>query len=135
MPDAQQAAAPRQEQLRKEHREGLAPMAREAEQLGLYAVLCPGGTSRRFRRVLCRRTASRSPGERAVALLHLRRARRRDKANLDITWLKDSSLEDVDNLPSPDVIAREIVEDLTAALAEFEAVAATLEEQLVDDAR
>ncbi|UIJ35130.1 class I SAM-dependent DNA methyltransferase [Allobranchiibius sp. GilTou73] len=54
----------------------------------------------------------------------------RDKANLDITWLKDDSLEDLDNLPSPDVIAREIVEDLTASLAEFEAVAASLEEQL-----
>lgn len=54
----------------------------------------------------------------------------RDKANLDITWLKDDSLVDLDNLPSPDVIAREIVEDLTAALAEFEAVAAALEDQL-----
>ncbi len=51
----------------------------------------------------------------------------RDKANLDITWLRDESLEDVDNLPAPEVIAREIVEDLTAALAEFEAVAAALE--------
>ena len=54
----------------------------------------------------------------------------RDKANLDITWLRDESLEDLDNLPSPDVLAREIVEDLSAALAEFEAVAAALEEQL-----
>ncbi|MGL5866873.1 MAG: type I restriction-modification system subunit M [Dermatophilaceae bacterium] len=54
----------------------------------------------------------------------------RDKANLDITWLKDDSLEDLDNLPAPDVIAREIVEDLTAALAEFEAVATTLGTQL-----
>lgn len=54
----------------------------------------------------------------------------RDKANLDITWLRDESLEDLDNLPSPDVLAREIVEDLTAALAEFEAVATGLEEQL-----
>ncbi len=51
----------------------------------------------------------------------------RDKLNLDITWLRDESLEDLDNLPSPEVIAREIVEDLTAALAEFEAVAAALE--------
>ncbi len=56
----------------------------------------------------------------------------RDKANLDITWLKDDSLEDIDNLPSPDVIAREIVEDLTAALAEFEAVATALESQLAE---
>ncbi len=51
----------------------------------------------------------------------------RDKANLDITWLRDESLEDLDSLPAPEVIAREIVEDLTAALAEFEAVAAALE--------
>lgn len=55
----------------------------------------------------------------------------RDKANLDITWLKDDSLTDLDSLPSPEVIAREIVEDLTAALAEFETVAAALEAQLV----
>ena len=51
----------------------------------------------------------------------------RDKVNLDITWLRDDSLHDLDSLPAPDVIAREIVEDLTAALAEFEAVAAALE--------
>jgi len=51
----------------------------------------------------------------------------RDKANLDITWLKDASLDDLDNLPAPEVIAREIVDDLTAALAEFEAVAVALE--------
>ncbi|MEZ0166995.1 N-6 DNA methylase [Kineococcus sp. LSe6-4] len=52
---------------------------------------------------------------------------KRDKVNLDLTWLRDESLEDLDNLPAPEVIAREIVEDLTAALAEFEAVAAALE--------
>jgi type I restriction enzyme M protein len=51
----------------------------------------------------------------------------RDKANLDITWLRDESLEDLGNRPAPEMIAREIVEDLTAALAEFEAVAAALE--------
>jgi type I restriction enzyme M protein len=51
----------------------------------------------------------------------------RDKVNLDITWLRDASLEDLDNLPAPEIIAREIVEDLTAALAEFEAVAVALE--------
>ena len=36
----------------------------------------------------------------------------------------------LDNLPSPDVLAREIVEDLAAALQEFESVATALEEQL-----
>ena len=42
---------------------------------------------------------------------------KRDKANLDIFWLKDESLEDSANLPDPGVIAAEIVEDLEAALA------------------
>ena len=42
------------------------------------------------------------------------------------------SLEDADNLPAPEVIAREIVEDLTAALVEFEAVAAALEASSAD---
>jgi type I restriction enzyme M protein len=52
----------------------------------------------------------------------------RDKTrNLDITWLRDESLEDLDKLPAPQILAREIVEDLTAALAEFEAVATGLE--------
>ncbi|MGO9103471.1 MAG: class I SAM-dependent DNA methyltransferase [Mycobacterium sp.] len=58
----------------------------------------------------------------------------RDKVNLDITWLRDESLDDADNLPAPEVIAREIVEDLTAALAEFEAVAAALEATVNGDA-
>ena len=50
----------------------------------------------------------------------------RDKASLDITWLRDESLEDTENLPAPDVIAREILDDLEAALAEFSAVADSL---------
>jgi type I restriction enzyme M protein len=45
--------------------------------------------------------------------------------------LRDESLEDAENLPGPEVIAREIVEDLTAALAEFEAVATALEARAV----
>ena len=43
----------------------------------------------------------------------------RDKVNLDIFWLRDESLEDTDNLPDPDVLAAEIVEDLQAALEQF----------------
>ena len=46
----------------------------------------------------------------------------RDKVNLDIFWLRDESLEDSANLPSPDVLAPEIVEDLKSALAQFEAI-------------
>ena len=47
---------------------------------------------------------------------------RRDKVNLDLFWLRDESLEDAAGLDDPDVIAAEIVEDLRAALEEFEAV-------------
>jgi len=46
----------------------------------------------------------------------------RDKTNLDIFWLKDDSLEDTENLPAPDVLAAEIVEQLEAALNEFKLV-------------
>jgi type I restriction enzyme M protein len=51
----------------------------------------------------------------------------RDKANLDIFWLKDDSLEDSANLPDPDVIALQIVDDLQAALAQFAEIANDLE--------
>ena len=51
---------------------------------------------------------------------------KRDKANLDIFWLKDESLEDSANLPDPDVIAAEITEDLQAALDQFASIAADL---------
>ncbi len=51
----------------------------------------------------------------------------RDKVNLDIVWLRDLSLADVDNLPGPEIIALEIVEDLQAALLEFATVADALE--------
>jgi type I restriction enzyme M protein len=46
----------------------------------------------------------------------------RDKASLDIFWLKDESLEDSASLADPDVIAAEIAEDLRAALEEFETI-------------
>jgi type I restriction enzyme M protein len=38
-----------------------------------------------------------------------------DKANCDIFWLKDESLEESDNLPNPDALAQQIVADLEAA--------------------
>ncbi len=47
----------------------------------------------------------------------------RDKASLDIFWLKDESLEESENLPDPDVLAKEIVEDLEAALEQFREIA------------
>ena len=46
----------------------------------------------------------------------------RDKVNLDIFWLRDESLEDSANLPDPDVLAVEIVEELEAALEQFRGI-------------
>lgn len=46
----------------------------------------------------------------------------RDKVSLDIFWLEDESLEDSASLPAPEVIAGEIMDDLRAALEQFEAI-------------
>jgi type I restriction enzyme M protein len=43
----------------------------------------------------------------------------RDKANLDIFWLKDDSLVDSENLPDPDALAEEIADNLEFALEQF----------------
>ena len=54
----------------------------------------------------------------------------RDKASLDLFWLKDDSLEDSDNLPTPGVLAAEIVEDLQSALEQFRLIAEELGEEV-----
>ena len=46
----------------------------------------------------------------------------RDKTSLDITWLKDKSLADLDNLPDLDVLAEELAENLERALGSFREV-------------
>ena len=46
----------------------------------------------------------------------------RDKTSLDVFWLKDASMTDLDNLPEPDVLASEITENLRSALSSFEAM-------------
>jgi type I restriction enzyme M protein len=46
----------------------------------------------------------------------------RDKASLDLFWLKDKSLTDLDNLPVPDELAEEIIEGLEAGLASLRSV-------------
>jgi type I restriction enzyme M protein len=46
----------------------------------------------------------------------------RDKTSLDVFWLKDKGLTDLDNLPEPDTLAEEIIENLEAGLASFRAV-------------
>jgi type I restriction enzyme M protein len=54
----------------------------------------------------------------------------RDKTSLDITWLKDKSLADLDNLPDPDVLAEEIAENLESALGSFGEVIKRLNKDL-----
>jgi type I restriction enzyme M protein len=51
----------------------------------------------------------------------------RDKVSLDIFWLKDESLEDSENLPSPDILASEIIENLESALEQFNGISEVLE--------
>ncbi len=51
----------------------------------------------------------------------------RDKTNLDIFWLKDSSLEESANLPPPEVLAASIIEDLESALEAFREIIEELE--------
>jgi type I restriction enzyme M protein len=46
----------------------------------------------------------------------------RDKASLDIFWLKDDSMEDSENLPDPDIIALDIKENLETALEQFSGI-------------
>ncbi|MNQ75512.1 putative type I restriction enzymeP M protein [compost metagenome] len=46
----------------------------------------------------------------------------RDKANMDIFWLKDDNLVDLDNLPEPDDLINDIIENIESALANFKTI-------------
>ena len=50
----------------------------------------------------------------------------RDKTSLDIFWLKDKSLTDLDDLPDPDILAMEIVDNLESGLESFKTIVSTL---------
>jgi type I restriction enzyme M protein len=50
----------------------------------------------------------------------------RDNTSLDIFWIKDKSLADLDNLPDPDVLADDIIENLQSALDGFKELKETL---------
>jgi type I restriction enzyme M protein len=51
----------------------------------------------------------------------------RDKTSLDISWIKDASLADLDNLPDPDELAIDIIENIEGALESFRAMAERLQ--------
>ena len=52
---------------------------------------------------------------------------KRDKTSLDIFWIRDKSLTDLDNLPDPDVLANEIIENIESGLSSFREIMETIE--------
>jgi type I restriction enzyme M protein len=50
----------------------------------------------------------------------------RDKNSLDISWIKDKSLTDLDNLPDPDLLANDIIENLKSGIESFEEIMLTI---------
>lgn len=46
----------------------------------------------------------------------------RDKTNLDIFWLKDENLIDLDNLPDPEILLNDIIENIESALTNFRTI-------------
>ncbi|MBR5606376.1 MAG: SAM-dependent DNA methyltransferase, partial [Verrucomicrobia bacterium] len=53
----------------------------------------------------------------------------RDKTSLDIFWIKDKSLADLDNLPDPDELASDSIENLQNALSSFTELQSQIEEK------
>ena len=54
---------------------------------------------------------------------------KRDKKSLDIFWVKDKSLADLDSLPDPDVLAADIIDNLQSAMDSFNELMATLKKE------
>ena len=50
----------------------------------------------------------------------------RDKTSLDLFWIKDKSLADMDSLSEPDVLAADIIENLQSTLESFQEMQAQL---------
>lgn len=55
---------------------------------------------------------------------------KRDKTSLDIFWVKDQSLADLDSLPEPDVLAADILDNLQSAIDSFKELRSLLEHEL-----
>ena len=53
---------------------------------------------------------------------------KRDKTSLDIFWIKDKSLTDLESLPNPDVLAADIIDNLQSALDGFNELMGMLKE-------
>jgi hypothetical protein len=89
----------------------ISPLKRGREKRSTGCSAKPGGSCKTGpRRISVQASASRSASSRWPPAI----------------WLRDGSLDDVENLPAPSVIAAEIIEDLEAALAEFAQIAESL---------
>jgi type I restriction enzyme M protein len=77
--------------------------------------------------LLLRGGAASTQGEGEVAAFGLDEILARDKVSLDLTWLRDESLEDSASLPEPHVLAQEIADDLQAALAQMQGILVDLQ--------
>ena len=53
----------------------------------------------------------------------------RDKTSLDIFWIKDKSLADLDSLSAPDELVVDIIENLQSALENFQELQTRLQKQ------
>jgi len=53
----------------------------------------------------------------------------RDKTSLDIFWLKDKSLVDLENLPDPDVLVEDIIENLESSLESLREISNNLSKE------
>ena len=51
----------------------------------------------------------------------------RDKTSLDIFWIKDKGVTDLDNLPDPDILANEIIENIESGLNSFREIMETID--------
>ena len=53
----------------------------------------------------------------------------RDKINLDITWLKDDDLVDLENLPEPNILLDNIIDNIESALESFKTMKETIDKE------
>jgi type I restriction enzyme M protein len=84
-----------------------------------------------FRRRICTWDSDRNPKGRWRKFSY-EELTARAKTSLDVFWLKDKSLTDLDNLPKPDELAEEIIENLEAGLNSFREVLSALNQAPTD---
>jgi type I restriction enzyme M protein len=98
------------------HKEGASALDRAFRRVEKSYSDDPNGRSRR------RDTAA----EGRFRKFHIAEIKERDH-KLEITWLKDESLEDADELPEPQDLATEAITELEAAVDDLREIAAMLE--------